>query len=103
MVDTHSYRLSPLGPALQLGGGSSVISASSFCILFAEVLKAFDILGLGFVSLASLTGVVAVAAGCGGGGEGLVAPLASELLEPWWTRLLLLGPAPDVDMEQLKI
>ena len=71
--------------------------------LFAEVLKAFDILGLGFVSLASLTGVVAVAAGCGGGGEGLVAPLASELLEPWWTRLLLLGPAPDVDMEQLKI
>ena len=33
MVDTHSYRLSPLGPALQLGGGSSVISASSFWIL----------------------------------------------------------------------
>lgn len=80
-----------------------MISASSFCILLAEVLKAFDILGLGFGSLASLTGVVAVAAGCGGGGEGLVAPLASELLEPWWTRLLLLGPAPDVDMEQLKI
>ena len=33
MVDTHSYKLSPLGPALQFGGGSSVISASSFCIL----------------------------------------------------------------------
>lgn len=33
MVETHSYRLSPLGPALQFGGGSSVISANSFCIL----------------------------------------------------------------------
>jgi hypothetical protein len=30
MVLTHSYRLSSLGPALQLKGGSSVISASSF-------------------------------------------------------------------------
>ena len=33
IVDTHSYKLSPLGPALQLGGGSRVISASSFWIL----------------------------------------------------------------------
>lgn len=72
MVDTHSYKLSPLGPAEQLGGGSRVISASSFWILknkekrksnyfllydflkfvidkmylFAEVLSALDILGL---------------------------------------------------------
>lgn len=47
MVETHSYRLSPLGPALQLGGGSSVISASSFCILLALVLSALDIFGWG--------------------------------------------------------
>lgn len=33
MVATHSYRLSPLGPALQLGGGSSPISVSSRRIL----------------------------------------------------------------------
>ena len=52
MVETHSYKLSPLGPALknktrcqvvtfghkvetylQFGGGSRVISANSFCIL----------------------------------------------------------------------
>lgn len=33
MVDTHSYMLSPLGPAEQLQGGSRLISASSFCIL----------------------------------------------------------------------
>ena len=35
MVLTHSYKLSPFGPAVQLHGGSSDISASSFCILFA--------------------------------------------------------------------
>ena len=35
MVETHSNRLSPLGPAEQLHGGSSEISASSFCIRFA--------------------------------------------------------------------
>ena len=33
MVDTHSKRLSPLGPAEQLHGGSKLISASSFWIL----------------------------------------------------------------------
>jgi len=33
MVDTHSKRLSPLGPAEQLQGGSKLISASSFWIL----------------------------------------------------------------------
>ena len=37
---SHSYKLSPFGPALQFGGGSSVISASSFCIRLADVLKA---------------------------------------------------------------
>ena len=47
MVDTHSYRLSPLGPALQLGGGSRVISPSSFWIRLAEVLRALDSLGGG--------------------------------------------------------
>ena len=40
MVENHSYKLSPLGPALQLGGGSSVISASSFWMRLAEVLSA---------------------------------------------------------------
>lgn len=53
MVETHSYKLSPFGPALQLGGGSSVISASSFCILLADVPKAFDIFGFGLASLLS--------------------------------------------------
>merc|ERR1712029_1133258 len=42
MVETHSYMLSPLGPALQFGGGSTVISANSFWILFADVERAFD-------------------------------------------------------------
>ena len=35
MVETHSNRLSPLGPAEQLHGGSRLISASSFCMRFA--------------------------------------------------------------------
>ena len=30
IVDTHSYMLSPFGPAEQLHGGSRLISASSF-------------------------------------------------------------------------
>jgi len=90
MVDTHSYKLSPFGPALQLGGGSSVISASSFCILFAEVLSAFDIFGLALVSRGSLTGVVVVAAVAAVVVVAAGAPLASELLE--------LGPAPGVDI-----
>lgn len=34
--------LSPFGPAEQLGGGSRLISASSFCIRFALELGAFD-------------------------------------------------------------
>lgn len=44
--ETHSYRLSPLGPALQLVGGSKEISASSFCMRFAAELieLPFDIL-----------------------------------------------------------
>jgi len=33
MVETHSKRLSPFGPAEQLHGGSRLISASSFWIL----------------------------------------------------------------------
>ena len=33
MVATHSYRLSPLGPAEQLLGGSVIMSSSSFWIL----------------------------------------------------------------------
>ena len=35
MVDTHSYMLSPLGPAEQFVGGSNDISASSFWMRFA--------------------------------------------------------------------
>lgn len=53
IVDTHSYRLSPLGPAEQFGGGSSVISANSFCIRLADVPSAFEIFGFGFGSLIS--------------------------------------------------
>ena len=70
---------------------------------FAEVLSAFDIFGFGLDSLASLTGgveLVDVLPDDCGGGEGVAVPLASPLLEPWWT-LLLDGPAPEVDMEQL--
>merc|ERR1719341_3070137 len=51
----HSYRLSPLGPALQFGGGSKVISPNSFWILLAEVLSDFDIFGVPF-SLFPLSG-----------------------------------------------
>ena len=36
--ETHSYKLSPLGPALQFVGGSNEISASSFCMRFAAEL-----------------------------------------------------------------
>jgi hypothetical protein len=45
MEETHSYRLSPLGPALQFVGGSREISASSFWIRFAAALMEppFDI------------------------------------------------------------
>jgi len=57
IVETHSYKLSPLGPALQFGGGSKVISANSFWILLAEVLRAFDILGFGLTSLFSVLAV----------------------------------------------
>lgn len=106
IVDTHSYKLSPLGPALQLGGGSRVISANSFWILFAEVPKAFDIFGL---HLVGVTGVWL-----------LVAELESELesaLAGLLSRLLLgvtvvaaaavvavfeLGPAVDEDILNLK-
>ena len=46
MVETHSKRLSPFGPALQLGGGSNEIPPNSFWIRFAEVVSAFDIFGV---------------------------------------------------------
>lgn len=45
IVETHSYKLSPFGPALQLGGGSSVISASSFWMRFVDVPNALLIFG----------------------------------------------------------
>lgn len=35
IVDTHSYKLSPFGPALQFVGGSSEISANSFWMRLA--------------------------------------------------------------------
>lgn len=57
IVETHSYKLSPLGPAEQFGGGSRVISANSFCIRLAEVPNAFDIFGFGFDSFVSGLGV----------------------------------------------
>ena len=45
MVDTHSYRLSPFGPALQFGGGSWMISESSFWIRLPLMLSSLDIFG----------------------------------------------------------
>lgn len=42
-----------MGPALQFGGGSSVISVNSFCILFALVLSRFGILETSLVFAAS--------------------------------------------------
>lgn len=53
IVDTHSYRLSPFGPAEQFGGGSNVISANSFCIRLADVPSAFEIFGFGLGSFIS--------------------------------------------------
>jgi hypothetical protein len=49
MEDTHSYRLSPLGPAEQLVGGSNEISASSFWMRFAAELiePPFDMVASG--------------------------------------------------------
>jgi len=41
---------------LQLGGGSKVISANSFWILFALVLSNLDILGLSLISFESPLG-----------------------------------------------
>ena len=79
-----------------------MISANSFCIRLAEVLSALDILGFGFVSLASLTGAVAAGGGgvasvaTGGGGEAPLLPLWPAASCCW--TLLLDGPAP-VDMK----
>lgn len=53
IVETHSYRLSPFGPAEQFGGGSSVISANSFCMRLADVPNALEIFGFGFGSFVS--------------------------------------------------
>lgn len=53
IVDTHSYKLSPFGPAEQFGGGSNVISANSFCMRFVDVPNAFEIFGFGFGSFDS--------------------------------------------------
>ena len=39
MVDDHSKRLSFLGPAVQLHGGSRLISISSFWMRLREVLE----------------------------------------------------------------
>lgn len=89
-----------------------MISASSFCILLADVLRALDILGLGLASRASLTAVAE--GGVGPVGAGSVAdcccwlsPFVSSggiwLLPDDW--LLLLdedGPAPGVDMRDAK-
>ena len=54
----YRYLLYDIGTTryLQLGGGSSVISPSSFWILLADVLMALDSLGVGF-SFLDLSGV----------------------------------------------
>lgn len=76
IVDTHSYRLSLFGPALQLGGGSSVISASSFWMRLVDVPSALLIFGLVFGSALvssppAVDATIAVA-------DAAAAPLADE-------------------------
>jgi len=51
--------LSPLGPALQFGGGSRVISANSFWIRLAEVESALEPKALDPLSLVFLSEAVA--------------------------------------------
>lgn len=87
-----------------------MISANSFCIRLAEVLRAFDILGFGLDSRASLTGAgvgagaagvgVGAVAATGGVGDGVVPLLLWPAASCCWT-LLLDGPAP-VDMKKIK-
>ena len=61
MVETHSKRLSPFGPALQFGGGSNEIPPSSFWIRFADVVRAFDIFGVpALLSFFDFSGVSAL-------------------------------------------
>jgi len=75
-----------------------VISANSFCIRLAEVLRALDIFGLGLLSLVSLTGVgvvvelAVVCAAAWGGGDGEEDPLASVVVGLPLLLLLLLEP-----------
>lgn len=82
IVETHSYKLSPFGPAEQFGGGSNVISASSFCIRFADVPNALEIFGFDFVSFVS--------------GFGSAVEL-EELVPPPFRRFPPLEPAPVVE------
>lgn len=84
MVETHSYKLSPFGPALQFGGGSSVISASSFWIRLAEVPSALEIFGLDLVSFVSGLGTA--------GASGVELPLPLPLRRPPPDPALLLPP-----------
>lgn len=75
-----------MGPALQFGGGSSVISASSFWIRLADVPSAFEIFGLDLVSLVSGLGAAGV--------SGVVLPLLFPLPLRRPPLLLLLPPPP---------
>lgn len=89
-METHSYRLSPFGPALQFGGGSRVISANSFWIRFVEVPRALLIFGFVFGSGFESLGVAAEPVPATGVG---VPELATEpLLVEVPPRLRLLVP-----------
>lgn len=92
IVDTHSYRLSPFGPALQFGGGSSVISANSFWMRLADVPSAFEIRGFGFDSFTAAAAAVASPVVDRGAAPAAVASVLVELL-----LLLLLAAAAAVD------
>lgn len=92
IVDTHSYRLSPFGPALQFGGGSSVISANSFWMRLADVPSAFEIRGFGFDSFTAAAAAVASPVVDRGAAPAAVASVLVELL-----LLLLLLAAAAVD------
>lgn len=94
IVDTHSYRLSPFGPALQFGGGSSVISANSFWMRLADVPSAFEIRGFGFDSFTAAAAAVASPVVDRGAAPAAVASVLVELL---LLLLLLAAAAAAVD------
>ena len=59
IVETHLNRLSPLGPALQLGGRIQGYGTQLLLYPMAEVVRALDILGAPLFSFLPFSGVSA--------------------------------------------